>query len=50
MQLSNMLTQHQLFYVIIIPFIAFFGCFAFFLYPNVDALHPTRTIPSNCYS
>ena len=46
-QLSNMLTQHQLFYVCIVPFIAFFGAFAFFLYPNVDALHPTRTLSCN---
>ena len=42
-----MLTQHQLFYVCIVPFIAFFGAFAFFLYPNVDALHPTRTLSCN---
>lgn len=41
-QLSNMLTQHQLFYVCIIPFITFFGAFAFFMYPNTEFLHPTQ--------
>ena len=41
MQLSNMMTQHQIFYVVIVPFITFFFLFAFWMYPNVETLHPT---------
>jgi AAA family ATP:ADP antiporter len=40
-KLSNVLTTEQLFYTCIIPFIAFFGAFAFFIYPLRDVLHPT---------
>lgn len=40
-KLSNTLTKEQLFYSCIFPFIAFFGAFAFFMYPLVDVLHPT---------
>jgi len=40
-QLANMLTTQALFYTIIFPFIAFFGSFAFVLYPLRDVLHPT---------
>lgn len=41
-KLANVLTNEQLFYTCIIPFIAFFGAFAFLLYPIRDALHPTE--------
>jgi AAA family ATP:ADP antiporter len=40
-KLSNVLSKEQLFYSCIFPFIAFFGTFAFFMYPVVDFLHPT---------
>jgi AAA family ATP:ADP antiporter len=40
-KLSNVLSNEQLFYTCIIPFIAFFGAFAFFIYPLRDVLHPT---------
>ena len=40
-QLANVLSTEQLFYTCIFPFIAFFGAFAFVLYPMRDALHPT---------
>jgi hypothetical protein len=40
-KLSNVLSKEQLFYSCIFPFIAFFGTFAFFMYPLVDILHPT---------
>lgn len=39
--LANTLSNEQLFYTCIIPFIAFFGSFAALLYPNRDFLHPT---------
>lgn len=41
-KLSNTLSNEQLFYTCIIPFIAFFGAFAFFMYPLRDVLHPTE--------
>jgi AAA family ATP:ADP antiporter len=40
-KLSNVLSKENLFYSCIFPFIAFFGAFAFFMYPIVDILHPT---------
>lgn len=40
-KLSNVLSKESLFYSCIFPFIAFFGAFAFFMYPLVDVLHPT---------
>jgi ATP/ADP translocase len=41
LQLSNVLNTEQLFYTCIFPFIAFFGAFAFVLYPMQEMLHPT---------
>ena len=40
LQLANVLSTEALFYTCIIPFIAFFGSFAFILYPLRDVLHP----------
>src|SRR5579862_4241846 len=40
-KLSNVLTKPRLFYTMISSFIAFFAIFAWFLYPNHDAIHPT---------
>ncbi|XP_074559491.1 plastidic ATP/ADP-transporter-like [Curcuma longa] len=40
-KLSNVLSKEALFYTVIMPFIAFFGAFAFLLYPMRDAIHPT---------
>lgn len=42
-KLSNTLTKENLFYVTIIPFLIFFGVFAFILYPNREALHPNAS-------
>ncbi|KAJ7550065.1 hypothetical protein O6H91_07G081300 [Diphasiastrum complanatum] len=39
-KLSNVLSKEALFYACILPFIAFFGAFAFVLYPLRDVLHP----------
>lgn len=41
-QLANILSTESLFYACIFPFIAFFGAFAFILYPLREQLHPTR--------
>jgi AAA family ATP:ADP antiporter len=40
-KLSNVLSKENLFYTCIVPFIAFFGAFAFIIYPNKDLLHPS---------
>ena len=40
LQLANVLSTEALFYTCILPFIAFFGSFAFILYPLRDVLHP----------
>ena len=40
-QLANVLTVESLFYTCIIPFIIFFGAFAFVIYPLRDVIHPT---------
>ncbi|KAH9298756.1 hypothetical protein KI387_030438 [Taxus chinensis] len=40
-KLSNVLSKEALFYACIIPFIAFFGAFAFLLYPLNNVIHPT---------
>ena len=41
LQLANVLSTEALFYTCIIPFIIFFGAFAFVIYPLRDTLHPT---------
>jgi AAA family ATP:ADP antiporter len=41
LQLANVLSTEQLFYACILPFIAFFGAFAFIMYPLRETLHPT---------
>jgi len=40
-KLANVLSSEQLFYACIIPFILFFGAFAYVFYPNREFLHPT---------
>ena len=40
-KLSNVLSKENLFYACIIPFILFFGAFAFIIYPNKNFLHPS---------
>jgi AAA family ATP:ADP antiporter len=39
-KLSNIFSREQLFYGIVITFLAFFGIFAFYLYPNKEFFHP----------
>lgn len=40
-QMANRLSNEALFYACLMPFIVFFGVFAFVVYPNKEALHPT---------
>lgn len=40
-KLSNLLSQESLFYICLIPFLAFFTAFAFIIYPNKELIHPT---------
>ncbi|MBS0271017.1 MAG: NTP/NDP exchange transporter [Proteobacteria bacterium] len=40
-KLSNILSREKLFYSCLIPFLIFFGVFAFIIYPNREFLHPT---------
>ena len=39
-KMSSSLTRPQLFYACVAPFLAFFGAFAFVIYPNASWLHP----------
>lgn len=40
-KMSNSLSREKIFYSCIIFFLVFFGSFAFFIYPNIDYLHPS---------
>jgi len=40
-KVTNLFSRENVFYVIVTPFLVFFGLFAFLIYPNVDLLHPT---------
>ena len=42
-KMANMMGPQALFYSVLFPFIAFFGSFAFIMYPAQDFLHPTGT-------
>jgi len=41
-KLADLVPPERLFYICILPFIAFFGSFAYILYPLRDYLHPTQ--------
>jgi AAA family ATP:ADP antiporter len=40
-KLTNVLNRETVFYAVVTPFLVFFGAFAFFIYPNLDLLHPS---------
>jgi len=42
-KLSNILSRENLFYVTLLPFVIFFGLFAFVMYPAREALLPTQS-------
>jgi len=39
-KLANIVSRENLFYVVVTPFLIFFGAFAFIIYPNLGMLHP----------
>ena len=39
-KLTNILSRENVFYAVVVPFLVFFGAFAFIIYPNLEALHP----------
>lgn len=41
-KLTNLFSREKIFYMTIVPFIAFFGLFAFVIYPNSALLHPSH--------
>ncbi len=43
-KLSNVLKPTTLFYTIIAPFLIFFACFGFWIYPNMDVFSPTKLV------
>ena len=49
-KLSNVFSREKLFYVTILPFIIFFGLFAFVIYPNKELLHPSKELISQLSS
>lgn len=42
-KLSNIIKPTTLFYSMIFPFLLFFSCFGFFIYPNIEAFSPNDT-------
>ena len=40
-KLTNILSRENVFYAVVTPFLVFFGAFAFIIYPNLEALHPS---------
>lgn len=41
-KLTNILKRETVFYAVVLPFLIFFGAFAFIIYPNLDVLHPSK--------
>jgi len=39
-KLTNILKRENVFYAVVMPFLIFFGAFAFIIYPNLESLHP----------
>lgn len=40
-KMSNAMKRENVFYAVVTAFVAYFGAFAFFLYPNKDLIHPS---------
>lgn len=40
-KLTNIMSRENVFYAVVTPFLLFFGVFAFIIYPNLAALHPS---------
>ena len=43
-KLCNIFNKETIFYVIVTPFLVFFGAFAFIIQPNFDILHPSSEL------
>jgi len=44
-KMANILSRERIFYLCVGFFLVFFGAFAYFIYPNIDYLHPsTQTV------
>ena len=41
-KLTNIMSRENVFYAVVTPFLVFFAAFAFVLYPNLDAIHPSK--------
>ena len=41
-KLTNILKRETVFYAVVIPFLVFFGVFAFIIYPNLHLMHPSQ--------
>lgn len=46
-KLCNIFNKETIFYIVVTPFLAFFAAFAYIVYPNFDALHPSSTLINN---
>lgn len=40
-KLTNLLSREAVFYAVVTPFLLFFAAFAFVIYPNLEAMHPS---------
>ncbi len=40
-KLTNILSRENVFYAVVVPFLIFFGVFAFIIYPNLSSFHPS---------
>lgn len=39
-KISDLMSRERIFYLCLVPFLIFFGSFAFLIYPNIHILHP----------
>lgn len=46
-KLANILEREKLFYAVLVPFLVFFACFAFFIYPCKELLHMSQATIQN---
>jgi len=49
-KLANAFSSEKLFYIVVTPFILFFGLFGFVLYPNIELLHPSAQTLQNLHA
>lgn len=49
-KLTSILSREKVFYVVVTPFLVFFGAFAFILYPNIEFLHPSAALVESLHA